>query len=75
MPLFMDIHETVPEGVTLQDVIGAHEADVKVQAAHGVKYLKYWFPRRPARSSAWPKPQAPRPPRRSTGRPTAWWPT
>jgi hypothetical protein len=43
MPLFMDIHETVPEGVTLQDVIGAHEADLKVQAAHGVTYLKYWF--------------------------------
>lgn len=43
MPLFMDIHESLPEGVTLQDVIGAHEADVKVQSDYGVKYLKYWF--------------------------------
>lgn len=43
MPLFMDVHENLPEGVTLQDVIGAHEADLKVQEKFGVKYIKYWF--------------------------------
>jgi hypothetical protein len=43
MPLFMDIHETVPEGVTLRDVIAAHEADLKVQGEHGVRYLKFWY--------------------------------
>lgn len=43
MPLFMDVHENLPEGATLQDVIGAHEADVKIQQDHGVRYLKYWF--------------------------------
>ena len=42
MPLFMDVHETMPEGAGLDDVAGAHAADVKVQDQYGVKYLKYW---------------------------------
>ena len=42
MPLFMDIHETMPEGAGLADVAGAHAADVKTQDKYGVKYLKYW---------------------------------
>ena len=42
MPLFMDVHETLPEGATAADVAGAHEADLKTQDAHGVKYLRYW---------------------------------
>ena len=32
MPLYMDIHETVPDGTTALDVAGAHAADVSVQA-------------------------------------------
>ena len=42
MPLFMDVHETLPEGATARDVAGAHEADVKIQDEYGVKYLRYW---------------------------------
>ena len=42
MPLFMDVHETMPEGAKLADVAGAHAADLKVQDQYGVKYLKYW---------------------------------
>jgi len=42
MPLFMDIHETMPDGAGLADVAGAHAADVKTQDKYGVKYLKYW---------------------------------
>jgi hypothetical protein len=42
MPLFMDVHETLPEGATIKDVAAAHEADVNTQGAHGVKYLRYW---------------------------------
>ena len=42
MPLFMDVHETLPEGATASDVAGAHEADFKIQGEHGVKYLRYW---------------------------------
>ena len=42
MPLFMDVHEQLPEGATAQDVAGAHEADLKIQDQYGVKYLQYW---------------------------------
>lgn len=42
MPLFMDVHEKLPEGATAQDVAGAHEADLTVQNEYGVKYLRYW---------------------------------
>jgi hypothetical protein len=42
MPLFMDVHETLPDGATAADVAGAHEADLKTQDAYGVKYLRYW---------------------------------
>ena len=42
MPLFMDFHETLPEGATASDVAGAHAADVKIQDDYDVKYLRYW---------------------------------
>lgn len=41
MALFMDVH-TIEGGVSAADVAGAHEADLKVQGAYGVRYLKYW---------------------------------
>jgi hypothetical protein len=43
MPLFMDIHENLPAGTTAQDVAGAHEADLRVQAKYGVKYIRYFM--------------------------------
>ena len=42
MPLFMDVHETLPEGATAADVAGAHDADVKIQDQYGVTYRSYW---------------------------------
>jgi hypothetical protein len=42
MPLYMDVHHHV-EGLTADAVAGAHEADLKTQDKHGVKYLRYWF--------------------------------
>ena len=42
MPLFMDVHENMPDGAGLKDVAGAHAEDLKVQDQYGVKYLKYW---------------------------------
>ena len=42
MPLFMDVHETMPEGAGAADVAGAHAADVATQDKYGVKYMKYW---------------------------------
>lgn len=43
MPLFMDVHETLPEGADAAAVTQAHEADVKIQEQYGVKYHKYWL--------------------------------
>ncbi|HEX7951162.1 MAG TPA: DUF4242 domain-containing protein [Candidatus Limnocylindrales bacterium] len=40
MPLYMDEHDL--PGVKASDVVGAHEADVKVQAKYGVEYKHYW---------------------------------
>jgi uncharacterized protein DUF4242 len=42
MPLFMDVHESLPEGATAKDVADAHAADVRTQDQYGVNYLKYW---------------------------------
>ena len=40
MPLYMDEH--VIPGVKAEDVVPAHEADVKVQTQYGVDYKHYW---------------------------------
>ncbi len=42
MPLFMDVHENLPDGAKAKDVADAHSADVKIQDQYGVKYMKYW---------------------------------
>jgi Protein of unknown function (DUF4242) len=42
MPLYMDVHQKLPDGAGFEDVKGAHEADLKTQDAYGVKYLQYW---------------------------------
>ncbi|GAA1860472.1 SCO4226 family nickel-binding protein [Pseudonocardia ailaonensis] len=41
MPLFMDVH-TMDGTVGLDDVAQAHQADLRVQATHGVNYQRYW---------------------------------
>lgn len=42
MGLFMDVHERLPQGVTFDDVAGAHAADLTTQDQYGVRYLRYW---------------------------------
>ena len=42
MPLFMDVHQTLPEGATAVDVANAHAADLKTQDKYGVRYINYW---------------------------------
>jgi hypothetical protein len=42
MPLFMDVHEHLPEGATAADVADAHTADLRVGDDYDVRYLKYW---------------------------------
>jgi hypothetical protein len=41
MSLFLDVH-TIEGGVTVDDVAGAHRADLATQEAHGVNYIRYW---------------------------------
>jgi hypothetical protein len=41
MPLFMDIH-TLDGGVSMDDVVRAHQADLNEQGAFDVHYLRYW---------------------------------
>jgi Protein of unknown function (DUF4242) len=45
----MDVHETLPDGATVQDVIGAHRADLQTQDQFGVKYLRYWVDEKDAK--------------------------
>jgi uncharacterized protein DUF4242 len=42
MALYMDVHNSLPEGTTAADVAGAHAADLQVQGRFGVRYLNYW---------------------------------
>ena len=42
MPLFMDVHHSLPEGATAEDVAEAHRADLATQDKYGVKYINYW---------------------------------
>lgn len=41
MPLYMDVHH-LGNGVTVDDVAKAHQADLEKQAGHDVNYLRYW---------------------------------
>ncbi len=46
MPLFMDVHRSVPEGADARAVAEAHAADLRTQGAYGTTYLNYWFDER-----------------------------
>lgn len=41
MPTFMDVH-TLDEGVSADDVVEAHKADLEKQTAYEVNYKRYW---------------------------------
>ena len=41
MPLYMDVHH-IDGGVSMDDVAKAHEADLKTQGKHDVRYQRYW---------------------------------
>jgi hypothetical protein len=43
MPLYMDVHQQLPEGATSKDVADAHMADLQVQDKFGVEYINYWL--------------------------------
>ena len=41
MALFMDMH-AIDGPVTIDDAAKAHAADLQIQDAYGVHYLRYW---------------------------------
>ncbi|GAA4252145.1 DUF4242 domain-containing protein [Dactylosporangium darangshiense] len=41
MPLYMDIH-SIEGGVSVDDVVKAHMADLRTQGKYDVSYLRYW---------------------------------
>jgi hypothetical protein len=41
MPLYMDVHN-LGDGVTLNAVAQAHQADLQTQGKYDVRYLRYW---------------------------------
>ena len=43
MPLYMDVHEELPDGARAADLAHAHQADLATQDRHGVRYLRYWM--------------------------------
>ncbi len=45
MPLYMDMHN-LGDGVTLDAVAQAHQADLQTQGAHDVHYQRYWVDER-----------------------------
>jgi uncharacterized protein DUF4242 len=40
VPTYLDIHDL--PGVKADDVVGAHQADVRIQDHYGVNYRHYW---------------------------------
>ena len=42
MPLFMDVHNSLPDRATAEDVAKAHMADLETQDKYGVRYINYW---------------------------------
>jgi len=45
MPLFMDVHN-LGNGVSMDDVAKAHQADLATQGEYDVNYLRYWVDER-----------------------------
>lgn len=43
MPLYMDVHNTIPEGASAADVAEAHQADLAIQDRFAVRYRNYWL--------------------------------
>ena len=42
MPLFMDVHNQLPDGATAKDVAAALKADLETQGKYNVQYINYW---------------------------------
>src|SRR4029450_10340609 len=63
----MDLHDSLPEGVTAGDIAQAHAADLRIQDRYGVKNDKYWVDLRAGKFFASSKVRPQRQPTGSTG--------
>ena len=43
MPLFLDVHEQIPEEADAAAVAEAHQADLEIQDKYGTRYINYWL--------------------------------
>lgn len=43
MPLFMDVHDGIPEDADADAVAKAHQADLAVQDKYDTRYINYWL--------------------------------
>ncbi|MPZ53090.1 MAG: DUF4242 domain-containing protein [Acidimicrobiia bacterium] len=43
MPLFMDVHDGIPDEADAQAVADAHQADLRIQDKYNTRYINYWF--------------------------------
>lgn len=43
MPLFMDVHDGLPDGADAKAVADAHDADLRVQDKYQTRYINYWL--------------------------------
>lgn len=43
MPLFMDVHQRIPDDADGHAVAAAHAADMRIQDKYDTRYLNYWF--------------------------------
>jgi len=43
MPLFMDVHDGLPEEADAKAVADAHQADLRIQDKYNTRYINYWL--------------------------------
>jgi hypothetical protein len=69
LPVFMDLHDSLPEGVTAGDIAQAYAVDLRIQDRYGVKNDKYWVDLKAGKFFASSKLRPQKQPTGSTGRP------
>lgn len=43
MPLFMDVHDRIPDEADADAVASAHMADLAIQDKYNTRYINYWL--------------------------------
>ena len=43
MPLFMDVHDGLPDDADAKAVAEAHAADLRIQDKYNTRYINYWL--------------------------------